>query len=234
VPEARRTGSRPGGSDGSPEQAEPAGPRSARPPFRHDPAELAQLAERIAGGSPDAEAELVERFQDRMRKLLTLLLYRRGIPQPDRVAQELTQETLWRAVLRIRQGALVKSASLAAFVHGIAINVANEHAGKERISQRLPLDAVAGSSDPDPGPEFHAIQAESSRWTRRLLSHLRPRDSDILVRFYLQGESKEAICRELELGSGQFDQIKSRALRRARSAVEKSGGGVFRRIFSRL
>ena len=194
--------------------------------------EVGRLARRIAAGEVGAEAELCEAFQDRLRKLLTLMLFRRRIPQPDLVAAELAQETLLRAVRRIRDGGLQKSDSLAAFLHGIAGHVAQEHASKEKLSRRVALDDLPPASDPAAGPEAKAMVEENARLARRLLSALRQRDREVLARFYLEGQTKDFICADLGLNSGQFDQIKSRALRRAKALLDRRRGGI-RLLFAR-
>jgi len=195
--------------------------------------EFSRLAERVAGGDAQAEAELCEAFQGRLRKLLTVMLFRRRIPQPDLVALELAQETLLRGVRRIREGALQKSGSLGAFLHGIAIHVASEYASKEKLPKRVALDDLPQTPDSAAGPEARLMQDDNARLAARLLKALRPRDREVLVHFYLHGRSKEAICAEFGLNSGQFDQIKSRALRRARSLIDRKGEGRIRRMFTR-
>jgi RNA polymerase sigma factor (sigma-70 family) len=194
--------------------------------------QLERLAERITAGETEAEAELCEVFQQRLRKLLTLMLFRHRVPQPDLVAAELAQEVLMRAVRRIRAGALQKSGSLAAFLQGIGGHVVREHVGKEKLPLRVALEDAGPASDPAAGPEARAIESENARLARRLLGNLRPRDREVLNRFYLKGQSKDEICADLGLNGGQFDQIKSRALRRANQLVNRRRPRI-RQIFAK-
>ena len=73
---------------------------------------------------------------------------------------------------------------------------------------------------------------ENARLARRLLSALRQRDREVLARFYLEGQTKDLICADLGLNSGQFDQIKSRALRRAKALLDRRQG-VIRLLFAK-
>ena len=50
-----------------------------------------------------------------------------------------------------------------------------------------------------------------------------PRDREILVRFYLQEEEKDAICRDLGLEADQFDKVLHRARARLKELLESHG-----------
>ncbi|HEY2591447.1 MAG TPA: hypothetical protein VGI35_07635, partial [Steroidobacteraceae bacterium] len=49
------------------------------------------------------------------------------------------------------------------------------------------------------------------------------RDRGVLVRFYLEEDDKETICRDLQLTPLQFDKVLHRARRRLRTLLEASG-----------
>ena len=49
------------------------------------------------------------------------------------------------------------------------------------------------------------------------------RDRDILVRFYLNDEAKEEICRELRLSEEHFNRVIFRARNRFRELLEQRG-----------
>src|SRR6185436_5403273 len=63
----------------------------------------------------------------------------------------------------------------------------------------------------------------STRRTRCARAAARRRDREILVRFYLQEEEKEAICRDLALAPDQFDKVLHRARARLKELLEASG-----------
>jgi RNA polymerase sigma factor (sigma-70 family) len=60
-------------------------------------------------------------------------------------------------------------------------------------------------------PELELIAGERMRCGSRILLSLRDRDREILVRFYLKGESREAICAAMDLTGTQLRLMKSRA-----------------------
>ena len=63
-------------------------------------------------------------------------------------------------------------------------------------------------------PSFNVIREMSSQ-----------RDRAILVRFYLDEEDKETLCRDLGLSPLQFDKILHRARGRLRKLLEAGGLG---------
>jgi RNA polymerase sigma factor (sigma-70 family) len=76
-------------------------------------------------------------------------------------------------------------------------------------------DAVTiGVATKAPSPEADAISAEVSVATVELLEQLRPKDREVLTRFYLNEETKEEICRTMRITLTQFRLLKSRALDR--------------------
>jgi RNA polymerase sigma-70 factor (ECF subfamily) len=59
---------------------------------------------------------------------------------------------------------------------------------------------------------------------KRILQQLpTPRDREILMRFYLQEEEKDAICRDLRLEADQFDKVLHRARARLKELLEAQG-----------
>lgn len=65
--------------------------------------------------------------------------------------------------------------------------------------------------DRSPDPEQAAMHSQNVDLALRVLQGLRPRDREVLVRFYLREQRPEEICRELVLNATQFRLIKSRA-----------------------
>jgi RNA polymerase sigma-70 factor (ECF subfamily) len=73
------------------------------------------------------------------------------------------------------------------------------------------LDIGLPLSDRRPDPERCAIQNENMDVAMRVLHSLKKRDREVLIRFYLNEQAPEDICRELDLTATQFRLIKSRA-----------------------
>jgi RNA polymerase sigma-70 factor, ECF subfamily len=66
-------------------------------------------------------------------------------------------------------------------------------------------------SDHAADPERKAIERQNMEIAMRVLKSAPQRDREVLVRFYLEEQSAEEICRELDLSDTQFRLIKSRA-----------------------
>jgi RNA polymerase sigma-70 factor, ECF subfamily len=74
---------------------------------------------------------------------------------------------------------------------------------------------------------------------RRVLESLSRRDREILIRFYLQEESQDQICRDMELTETQFRLLKSRAKARfgelgKKKLQQKALGALFVRTYSSM
>jgi len=68
------------------------------------------------------------------------------------------------------------------------------------------------------------LESKIAARVKRILQDLPSRrDREILVRFYLQEEEKEAICRDLALAPDQFDKVLHRARARLKELLEGSG-----------
>jgi RNA polymerase sigma-70 factor, ECF subfamily len=73
------------------------------------------------------------------------------------------------------------------------------------------LDPAATLPDRLPNPERVAIENQTMDLVMRLLHSIPRRDREVLIRFYLDEQRPEVICRELNLTENQFRLIKSRA-----------------------
>jgi RNA polymerase sigma factor (sigma-70 family) len=73
------------------------------------------------------------------------------------------------------------------------------------------IDPSMTLSDHQPDPERRVIEKENQDVAMRMLGGLPKRDREVLVRFYLQEQTAEEICRDLKLTETQFRLIKSRA-----------------------
>ncbi|HEX6864928.1 MAG TPA: hypothetical protein VF414_19000, partial [Thermoanaerobaculia bacterium] len=76
--------------------------------------------------------------------------------------------------------------------------------------------------DRGPAP-FERVSADlEARHVHRMLSELRfDRDRQVLIRFYLADQPKEAICQELEIEPERFNQVLFRARERLREIWER-------------
>jgi len=66
-------------------------------------------------------------------------------------------------------------------------------------------------SDYRPNPERRIIDEQNMALAMRILNSLHKREREVLMRFYLQEQSADQICSEMDLTETQFRLIKSRA-----------------------
>jgi len=73
------------------------------------------------------------------------------------------------------------------------------------------IEPALNLTDREISPERRVVDKETQEVAMRVLRSLPTRDREVLVRFYLEEQSAEQICREMELTETQFRLIKSRA-----------------------
>ena len=93
------------------------------------------------------------------------------------------------------------------FRRQVAANIDNAVHARRNQS----IDPAMTLSDHQPDPERRVIEQESQDVALRMLGGLPKRDREVLVRFYLQEQTADEICRDLNLTETQFRLIKSRA-----------------------
>ncbi|MBV8806084.1 MAG: sigma-70 family RNA polymerase sigma factor, partial [Sinobacteraceae bacterium] len=92
----------------------------------------------------------------------------------------------------------------------------------ERRADAARLQELASDAEPSDETMEREIAAQVKNVIRGMSSQ---RDRAILVRFYLDEEDKEVICRDLGLSPLQFDKILHRARGRLRKLLESGGLG---------
>lgn len=171
----------------------------------------AALAARINAGDPDAEAELIERYRTGLA-----ILVRRLVKDPA-LADDLVQEVFRIAVESLRSARLHDTDKLAAYLRGIARNLA--HSEFRRQTRRAETTPDTEIADPSPPADEALLREERGRMVREAMKSLSPRDCEVLQAFYLQDTAKETLCRRMGLTPAQFDLIKFRALQRLRARL---------------
>ncbi len=144
------------------------------------------------------------------------------------MVDDLSQETFALVLRKIRAGEVRQPERLAGFVSSLARNLAIEQfrrAGARRTSG-MPDEDLASTA---PSPLEVLLRTERAAAVRKVLAELpSERDRQVLLRFYLAEEEKDAICRDLGLSSLHFNRVVFRARERYREmylARTKSSGG---------
>jgi RNA polymerase sigma factor (sigma-70 family) len=178
-----------------------------------------ELAQHIYAGDKRAEAELFARFGT---GVLQILLRLTG---SSATAEDLCQETLIVALQRLRSEPLEDPSRLAAFVAQTARNLALAERRKER-RRRTDTDSEALSAVPDRalGQESKAQMDSIATAIHKVLRELRSeRDQILLIRYYLRGEDRLEICRDLEITETQFNVGLFRARARFQKLLSRHG-----------
>jgi RNA polymerase sigma-70 factor (ECF subfamily) len=187
-------------------------------------ATAAELVDRICAGDAAAESELVSRYGRGIA-----LLVRRSSRDPSAV-DDLCQQTFQIALEKIRRGDVREPEKLSGFVCSLARNLVIDHFRKAAARRTSgPSEGVA-AADPAPGPLESLLRVERASLVRRVLSELpSERDRQILFRFYIAEDEKEAICRDLGLSSLHFNRVLFRARERYRELYEETAAERARR-----
>lgn len=169
----------------------------------------ASLVDRIVKGDKQAETEMVERYQ---RGLVAMLFNR---SRDKSRAEEVAQET-WLLVLnKIRSGELRKPETLARFIVQIGKNqlIMNYRSLAKRAF--VSDEDIPEPRDDSPTPEERAELRQFGESVHALLSNMSiDRDSELLRRFYLIGDSKRELCTDFKLSENHFDRVLYRARER--------------------
>ncbi len=183
------------------------------------PLESGEIALRISDGDRAAETELFSRYAP---VLVRLLRYWSGSAS---AAQDLLQETFLIALLKVRGGEPRNPGRLAAYLRGLAHNLAREHVRRRNRRGRIEgeLDVAPERGDErERDPLGELLRHEDSR---RLLSALggldSARDREVLRRFYLAEQDKATICLELGIPDRHFKRVVFRARQRLRRILEQ-------------
>jgi RNA polymerase sigma-70 factor, ECF subfamily len=113
----------------------------------------------------------------------------------------------------IQRGELRDPERLMGYVRTIVRRQVAAHIDCVVQARRNQTDLENGISltDQHPNPERSVIERQNTDLARRILNGMQKRDREVLVRFYLQEQTADQICTEMELTETQFRLIKSRA-----------------------
>jgi RNA polymerase sigma-70 factor (ECF subfamily) len=192
-----------------------------------DPAESASyLVGRIRGGDPAADEELVTRY----RRGVAIIL--RAESRDAGAVDDLFQETFRIALEKIRGGHVRDPRKLSGFVCSLARNLVIDHFRRVAARRTSGDVALAELASPRPDALEALLSTERGVAVNRVLAEMpSDRDRQILFRFYVAEDEKDAICRDLDLTSLQFNRVLFRAreryreLFRERADREKIPGG---------
>jgi len=165
-----------------------------------------RLVDRIKAGDPAGMEQLYAVFVKGVR----FFLWRQLGPQD---LDDKVHDVFLIITQSIKRGELRDPERLMGYVRTVVRRQVAAHidsAVNARRNQQS-IDPSLTLSDHQPDPERRAIEKENQDVALRMLAGLPKRDREVLIRFYLQEQSAEEICRDLNLTETQFRLIKSRA-----------------------
>jgi RNA polymerase sigma-70 factor (ECF subfamily) len=154
---------------------------------------------------------------------LRLLVSRRC--RDPQVAADLLNEAVVTTWAKWQAGRIERPEQIAGYVLQVTMNLLRNH--RRAIAERPEKRADAAKlqelpSEGEPGDE--TIEREIAIQVKNVIRGMSSqRDRAILVRFYLDEEDKDVICRDLGLSPLQFDKILHRARGRLRKLLESGG-----------
>lgn len=171
------------------------------------------MFERLRAGDAEAENDFARLFSGRLRLMIAARIRDRE------TARDLAQDALVAALAAVKDGQLREPERLAAFVHGVGRNVANNYL---RRQQALPPTA---SLDPDaittPSLEQDAQDAERRALADRALDVLGRDEREVLSLTLVDGLKPGAIASRLGLSPDVVRTRKSRALKKVIAEVAR-------------
>jgi RNA polymerase sigma-70 factor (ECF subfamily) len=149
-------------------------------------------------------------------------------------------DTFLIVVQAIRRGDLREPERLMGFVRTVVRRQVAAHIDHVVHSRRdeMHLDVGIRVADRQRNPEQHMAYQQKGEFMREILGELAERDREILTRFYLDEQTQDEICAEMNLTETQFRLLKSRAKARfgelgRRRLQQKPLLPYFQRISSR-
>ena len=122
-------------------------------------------------------------------------------------------EVFLALIQRIREGGLREPAALFAYARTILVREIMDRLQKRRKWKMEPDFDLATTNKPDAAPtpeKAYELQCRVQIMHEGLKA-LRPQEREILVRFYLESQDPETICREMILTPTQYRLLKNRS-----------------------
>ncbi len=168
--------------------------------------EWSVLVDQIKAGEDSGMEQLYKLFSRGIRYYLCRQLG----PQE---LEDKVHDTFLIVVNAIRRGDLREPERLMGFVRTVVRRQVAAYIEQAVHMRREQADLETGVSvaDRKQNPEQEAMLHQKAELMKSALEALSQRDRDILVRFYLQEQPQEQICREMSLTETQFRLLKSRA-----------------------
>ena len=153
---------------------------------------------------------------------LRALILRR-VRDPE-LAADILQDAAVTTLEKLRSGEIEHPENVGGYLYRVAINHLRNHRRKDRtaISSADGLDDLRYAEN---DPDWESVgRPQWAAAARQILDDMpAARDRELLVRFYLDDEEKEQICRDLRLSQEHFNRVIFRARNRFKDLLERRG-----------
>jgi RNA polymerase sigma-70 factor (ECF subfamily) len=172
-----------------------------------------------AGVDREALAALIEKEYVGLR----LLIARKA--EDPQLGADLLNEAICTTWEKWQNGQIARPQQIAGYVFQVAMNLLRNHrrgmgVRPEKRASASELDGLQAKGE----PRDELIESDLATRVKTLIRDMgSERDRSVLVRFYLDEEDKEIICRDLNLTPLQFDKVLHRARRRLKELLEARG-----------
>jgi len=155
---------------------------------------------------------------------LRALILRR-VRDPE-VAADILQDAAVTTLEKLRNGEIAHPENLGGYLYRVALNHLRNYRRKDRGAVSS-ADAVEDLRGAEEDPEWERVgRPQWAAAARRMLAEMpTARDRELLMRFYLNDEDKDYICRTLHLSHEHFNRVIFRARNRLKELLEQHGYG---------
>jgi RNA polymerase sigma-70 factor (ECF subfamily) len=171
----------------------------------------------------DVDRAAVERLIASQYNGLRLLIQRRtGDPE---IAADILNQAAGTAWEKWQAGHVQHPEAIGGYIFQVAMNLLRNRRRSigERADKRVDSE-VLGILPAQTDSADRWVEKKIAVRVKHMVQELSsPRDREILVRFYLQEEDKDTICRDLALDADQFDKVLHRARGRLKELLESQG-----------
>jgi len=168
-----------------------------------DAPQAAALAALVTEGRRAAENTLASLFYDSVRSFLS------SRTRDPYAAAELADDVLMAALLALRRGLVRDPRKIGAFIHGVAVHVANSH--RRRQHRQLPSRSLSGDI-PDAIAADQVAHADQLDAVHRVLEALEETDRRILGMLLDEGLSEREVAERMSLKVATVRQRKRRMI----------------------
>ena len=141
------------------------------------------------------------------------------------LASDILHDAVVTALQKLHGGEITSRGQLDGYVYSVALNHYRNHRRKDKsaITDSEQIRELADTSERS-RPEESLDSVRWARTVKELLREVTPiRDRELLVRYYLNEESKDDLCANFGLTELHFNRVIFRARTRFRELLERRG-----------